>query len=105
MKFKIHHFDYVISSQVIEHVHNSGNYLDQINRVLKENGFLIITLPNIMTPRLIALNIRNNLEKIKHVNKKIVSGYDKRNLHINMGSSSLYTFNLNSLGFEIIETA
>ena len=57
-----------------------------------------------MTPRLIALNIRNNLEKkLKHVNKKIVSGYDKRNLHINAWDPLHFTHLISTLGFEIIE--
>ena len=38
-------FDCVLSNQVIEHVHNVGNYLSEINRVLKINGLLVISLP------------------------------------------------------------
>ncbi len=35
-EYEDYKFDYVISSQVIEHVHNPGNYLSNINRVLKK---------------------------------------------------------------------
>ncbi len=39
-------YDIIISSQVIEHVHNVGNYLCRINFMLKPDGRLIIGLPN-----------------------------------------------------------
>lgn len=44
-------FECVVSTQVIEHVHNPGNYLHQCNRVLRNGGLLIISLPNVMNPR------------------------------------------------------
>lgn len=38
-------FDYVISNQVIEHVHNPGIYLSEINRVLSMGGSSLYPSP------------------------------------------------------------
>ena len=103
-KFKDSSFDRIISSQVIEHVHNVGNYLSEINRILKDSGELIITLPNIMTPRFIILNFRNSLfKKLNLLNKNIIQGFDKRDLHINSWDPLHFTHLISTLGFEILE--
>ncbi len=39
-------FDLIVSFQVIEHVHNVKGYLNELKRVLKDDGVLIITTPN-----------------------------------------------------------
>jgi len=39
-------FDVIISSEVIEHVPNHSDYIDQISVFLKPNGWLILTTPN-----------------------------------------------------------
>jgi len=39
-------FDVVVSFQVIEHIYDVPGYLNELKRVLKENGVLIITTPN-----------------------------------------------------------
>ncbi|MGB2551767.1 class I SAM-dependent methyltransferase [Campylobacter sp. MOP51] len=46
--FPDEYYDLIFSSQVIEHVHNCGNYLYKINKMLKKDGLLIIGLPNIV---------------------------------------------------------
>lgn len=38
-------FDVVVSLQVIEHLHNADKFLEEIRRVLKENGRAIISTP------------------------------------------------------------
>jgi SAM-dependent methyltransferase len=40
-------FDVVVLSQTFEHVYSPGAYLEQIYRLLKEEGLLIIGVPNI----------------------------------------------------------
>jgi SAM-dependent methyltransferase len=40
-------FDVVVLSQTLEHVYSPGSYLDKIHRLLKEEGLLIIGVPNI----------------------------------------------------------
>ncbi len=76
-------FDYVLSSQVIEHVHNPGFYLSQINRVLKSKGKLIISLPNIINPRFIIPLLDKDLNsRLKEHSKLIFEKYNKTHDHI-----------------------
>jgi 2-polyprenyl-3-methyl-5-hydroxy-6-metoxy-1,4-benzoquinol methylase len=46
MPFPDNHFDYVISSEVIEHVPAPHRAIDELYRVLKPGGTLVITTPN-----------------------------------------------------------
>ncbi|MDR2923488.1 MAG: class I SAM-dependent methyltransferase, partial [Treponema sp.] len=41
------YFDVVYASHLIEHLNNPGSFLDESARILKENGWLFITTPNI----------------------------------------------------------
>jgi len=43
--FEANHFDSVFSSEVLEHVFNPGEILDEINRVMKPGGYLMLTCP------------------------------------------------------------
>ncbi len=45
--YKDNFFDYVISVQVLEHLINPDNFLSESRRVLKENGILVISTPNL----------------------------------------------------------
>lgn len=38
-------FDSVLSNEVLEHVFNPGEHLSEIHRVLRPNGFLLLTVP------------------------------------------------------------
>ena len=40
-------FDVVVSFQVIEHIENSSKYIDQLKRVTKQGGLIIISTPNV----------------------------------------------------------
>ncbi len=40
-------FDCVIASEVIEHIYDTEHFLDEIKRILKPSGILIITTPNV----------------------------------------------------------
>lgn len=40
-------FDFVIGAEIIEHVVNPDNFLREANRVLKNNGLVILTTPNL----------------------------------------------------------
>ncbi|MCM8827299.1 MAG: methyltransferase domain-containing protein [Candidatus Omnitrophica bacterium] len=46
LPFKDFSFDVVISNHVIEHLPNQKLHLDEIHRVLKENGLLYLATPN-----------------------------------------------------------
>lgn len=43
--FKSESFDSIICNQVLEHVFDPNNFLEEINRVLKPNGKLLLTVP------------------------------------------------------------
>jgi len=40
------YFDIICMDQVLEHVYDVGKVFDEINRVIKPNGFLCVSLPN-----------------------------------------------------------
>jgi 2-polyprenyl-3-methyl-5-hydroxy-6-metoxy-1,4-benzoquinol methylase len=97
-------FDFVISSQVIEHTHNPGMYLSEINRVLKPNGNLIINLPNIITPRFIATIMNPRLKtNLKNISKEILLDYKKETHHIQAWDPIHFTMLCASVGFELEE--
>lgn len=43
--FKNGEFDSIITNQVLEHIFNPDEFLNEINRVLKINGILLLTVP------------------------------------------------------------
>ena len=45
LPFKDSSFDYIFSSEVLEHVFNINEIMSELNRVLKINGKMLITLP------------------------------------------------------------
>lgn len=47
--FRDNQFDCVILGEVIEHVPNPDFVLTEINRILKKNGYLIISTPNLVS--------------------------------------------------------
>ena len=76
-------YDLVFSSQVIEHVHNPGNYLSKINYMLKDDGYLLIGLPNIVNLNyLINLLFFSKKRMHKHA-KNMEENYNKASNHIN----------------------
>lgn len=93
-------FDVVVSCVVIEHTHNPGTYLHQINRVLKPGGLLLIALPNIMNPRFyLPLASPRYPEYLKRVSKRVLSGYDKSALHIQAWDPTHFTHLVSTVGF------
>lgn len=93
-------FDYVLSNQVVEHVHNVGNYISGINRVLKPNGKLIISLPNIMNLRFFFAMLRRNLElKLMAHSEYMIKNYDKGHDHINAWDPQHFCTLMASMGF------
>jgi len=46
LPFKDNSFDIVLCTEVIEHVNNQKKVISEIFRVLKKNGYLILTTPN-----------------------------------------------------------
>lgn len=100
-------FDYVVSMQVIEHVHNPGNYLKEVNRVLKDNGSLIITLPNVIQPmNFLSLFIKSTKKlnsRLKERSKYTLNNYKKEHHHIQAWDPNHFVTFASSLGFEFEE--
>ncbi|OGI67958.1 hypothetical protein A2738_03875 [Candidatus Nomurabacteria bacterium RIFCSPHIGHO2_01_FULL_42_15] len=46
LPFPDNSFDLVVSLEVIEHLWNTDHYLSELKRVVKPNGYVIITTPN-----------------------------------------------------------
>src|SRR3989344_1082666 len=46
LNFSDEYFDVVICTEVIEHIKNYEKVLQELKRILKKNGLLIITFPN-----------------------------------------------------------
>ena len=47
LPFKSNTFDFILSSEVIEHLKNTDHFLSEIYRVLKPNGKFLISTPNV----------------------------------------------------------
>ena len=45
--YKSNSFDYVVSSQVIEHILDTDNFIKESKRILKKDGILCISTPNL----------------------------------------------------------
>jgi 2-polyprenyl-3-methyl-5-hydroxy-6-metoxy-1,4-benzoquinol methylase len=96
------HYDLIFSSQVIEHVHNPGNYLSKINSMLKDDGYLLIGLPNIVNLNyLFNLMFYSQKRAIKH-SKNHLKNYNKASDHINGWDPSHFITLLASCGFELV---
>ncbi len=55
--FKSDFFDYVVCTEVLEHIDNHQNCLSEIRRVLKPDGILLGTVPNCLAfPRIISFS-------------------------------------------------
>ncbi len=93
-------YDCGVSTQVIEHTHNPGNYLVEFNRVLKKNGYLVISLPNIMNLRFFTTQLINFNKKFSSYFKDFE--YDKTHDHIQAWDPLSFMRLLCSVGFEYV---
>jgi len=99
--FPANYYDIIVSSHVIEHVHNVGNYLYGINRMLKTDGHLLVSLPNIVNLRFLTLLAVYSEKRAIKRSKKILKEYSKPSHHIN-GWDPQHFITLNaSCGFEL----
>jgi SAM-dependent methyltransferase len=97
-------FDCVVSNEVIEHVHNPGTYLAEINRVLSPGGILVISLPNVMTPRLMLSSFSPRLSGHLHdVGRGAREQYRKGVDHINAWDAPHFVRLVCTVGFEFRE--
>ncbi|MDP2750694.1 MAG: class I SAM-dependent methyltransferase [Nanoarchaeota archaeon] len=43
------HFDLIISCEIIEHLYDTDFFIEELKRVLKKGGFMILTTPNLVS--------------------------------------------------------
>lgn len=97
------HYDLIFSSQVIEHVHNPGNYLSKINSMMKDDAYLLIGLPNIVNIHYMSnLAFFSQKKALKH-SQNMLTNYNKASNHINGWEPSHFITLLASCGFELVE--
>ena len=79
--YKNNSFDTITAGEIIEHIYDTDFFLEEIKRILKKNGTLIITTPNLATlgRRLMLLfginphietNLENSAGHIRYFTKK-----------------------------------
>ena len=96
-------YDMVFSSQVIEHVHNPGNYLERINYMLKDDKYLLIGLPNIVNLNYIVNLLFFSKKRMNKYAKNMSQNYNKANDHINGWDPLHFITLVTSCGFEFID--
>jgi len=96
-------YDLAFSSQVIEHIHNPGNYLERINFMLKDDGYLLIGLPNIVNFNYLINLMFYSQKRAKKHSKYFIENYNKANNHINGWDPFHFITLLASCGFELVE--
>lgn len=105
-------FDYVVCVEGLEHIENPANAMREFARLLKENGTLIVSVPNIM-------NIEERLkwlfsgytshfkplsaEALKAISEEF-GGMEEIALHVNPIGYSEVRFLLEKNGFELQKT-
>lgn len=47
LPFESNAFDYVYAGEIIEHVYDVRRFLSEVNRVIKPNGYFVLTTPNL----------------------------------------------------------
>lgn len=77
--FRSDYFDYVVCTEVLEHIDNHQNCLSEIRRVLKPDGILLGTVPNCLAfPRVVSFSetkSKKDAENIVGKNHVVAFGY------------------------------
>ncbi|MGV2989253.1 class I SAM-dependent methyltransferase [Vibrio sp. E150_011] len=101
--FPIKKYDLIFSSQVIEHVHNPGNYLNNISNMLKDDSYLLIGLPNGCNVNIFLNQVFMTKSRLIKHSQKMLAHYDKAHDHINMWDMGHFTTLVASCGFEVVD--
>lgn len=96
-------YDMVFSSQVIEHIHNPGNYLKKINYMLKDEKYLVIGLPNIVNLNFIINLLFFSKRRMQKHADNMAKNYNKAGDHINGWDPLHFITLLTSCGFEFVD--
>ena len=107
LPFRKNDFDIVISNQLIEHIIDVDSFLIEINRVLKNKGFVIISTPNLCALHNRILIFLGMQPTCLHVSKVQVGNFLKgveTSGHMHAFSPSALKDLLNLYGFHNIKT-
>lgn len=96
-------YDLIISTAVLEHVHNPGNYLSRVNDLLNQGGRLLIGVPNGATIRSVLNQSAVREKDLTKLSEKIIDGYMKHNDHIHSWDALHLTRLLGSCGFRVLK--
>ncbi|MDD9155981.1 class I SAM-dependent methyltransferase [Aliivibrio sp. S4TY2] len=102
-KFPSLEYDLIFSSQVIEHVHNPGTYLNNINKMLKDEGKLVIGLPNGCNFNLFLEQFFMSKERIIKRSQQKINNYNKGMDHINSWDIQHFITLCASCGFKVVD--
>lgn len=73
LPYKDNFFDFIICSEVIEHVQNPDAVVSEFKRVLKKGGIVLVTTPNILNPAELIHNLKHFImwlikkEEVTHI--------------------------------------
>lgn len=96
LNFKDNFFDLVFAGEIIEHLFDTKHFLSEINRVLKPNGILIITTPNLA-------HLPDRIRFLRGLNPTNVSSiHPFLHLHIRPFTLNMIIYALNTTGFSLI---
>ena len=102
-------FDTITAGEIIEHIYDTDFFLKEIKRILKPNGFLIISTPNIATfgrrlmllfgiNPLIETSLENGSGHIRYFTKKSLQQLlEKHNFQITKFTSDSINFSNNGI--------
>lgn len=94
-------FDVVVAGEIIEHIYQVNNFLDEIYKVLKPTGYLVLSTPNLASlgrRLMLLLGINPHIEVTLRTTPNYTPGG-----HIRYFVKSTLFNLLNEHGFEIVE--
>lgn len=93
--YKKNTFDTITAGEVIEHIYDTDFFLEEIKRILKPNGYLILSTPNIAT-------FGRRLMLLFGINPLIETSLDKASGHIRYFTKKSLTELLEKHHFKLI---
>lgn len=99
-KYKI-----ITSTAVFEHLHNPGYILSELNKLIEDNGFFLIAIPNPVNLRDVgSVLLRPNLKKsLLKRSKNILNNYAKESHHIHSWDHNHIVNLFSSCGFQLLD--
>lgn len=93
-------FDFVCANQVIEHLYETDLFIKEIHRVLKPNGYAIVSTPNLASLHNITSLVFGKQPFPAHISNEVIVGLLIKSLHVeheDKGSIHLRAFTYSGL--------